>query len=675
LKTPSGSPPQPRGADPDQAALRQLRDALALHRQGNLPLAEILYRQVLGATPRQARALGMLGLIEAQKGNASAALDLMARSIEANPSDPATHFNLGLLHQEQGRHGNALECFDRALQLKADAPPLWNSRAMALKALERYEEALAGYNNALRLDPNYFEATHNRAVVLRYLGRHDEAAAGFQRALELNPQSAEAHNNLGYTWHLLARFDEALLSYARALQLKPGYHDALNNCGMTLHTMGRDEEAISCYQRALALDARSVEALMNLGVSFYELRQFGPALQNLQRALEIEPDYLDVQINLGNVLMESNRGEEALASYRKVIEARPGDQGALMNMANALRDLQRHSEAMRYYEQALAIDATNADVHWNQSLCLLAMGNFERGWEEYEWRRKVKRLYDVDRRFDAPLWLGREPLQGKTILLHAEQGLGDTIQFCRYASELAAMGARVVLEVQPPLMGVLAGLRGVDQLLARGSDAGPCDYHRPLLSLPFALRTRLDTVPAAVPYLHADSQRVAKWRQEIHDRQEPQDTASLQVGIAWSGNIAYSANHRRSISLETLLAAMPRGANCWSLQKEVSEEDRALIQRTGRVRCFAQNDFVHTAAQIESMDVVISVDTSIAHLAAALGKPTWILLSSTPDWRWMSGRTSSPWYPNVTLFRQSSPGDWSSALGQVADAMRALRGG
>jgi tetratricopeptide (TPR) repeat protein len=668
LKKPSGSPPQPRGAGPDRAVERQLGEALALHRQGNLPLAEILYRQVLGAMPRQAQALGMLGLIEAQKGNASAALDLMTRSIEANPGNPATHFNLGLLHQEQGRCGDALECFDRALQLKADAPPLWNSRAMALKALGRYEEALAGYDKALRLDPNYFEAVHNRGVVLRYLGRHDEAAASFQRALELNPQSAEAHNNLGYTLHLLARFDDALLSYARALQLKPAYHDALNNCGMALHSMGRDEEAISYYQRALALDAKSVEALMNLGVSFYELRQFRPALESLQRALEIEPSHLDVQINLGNVLMELNRSDEALASYRKVIKARPNDQGALMNMANALRDLQRHSEAMRYYEQALALDAASADVHWNQSLCLLAMGDLQRGWEEYEWRRKVKRLYDADRRFNAPLWLGREPLQGKTILLHAEQGLGDTIQFCRYASELVAMGARVVLEVQPPLMGVLAGLRGVDQLLARGSEAGSYDYHCPLLSVPFALQTRLDTVPAAVPYLHADSQRVAKWRQAIHDRHTP----GLQVGIAWSGNTAYSNNHRRSISLEPLLAAMPQEASCWSLQKEVSEEDRGLIERTGRVRCFAQNDFVDTAAQIGSMNVVISVDTSIAHLAAALGKPTWILLSSTPDWRWMSARTSSPWYPNVTLFRQEAPGDWRPVLGQLSEALKVL---
>jgi hypothetical protein len=343
-----------------------------------------------------------------------------------------------------------------------------------------------------------------------------------------------------------------------------------------------------------------------------------------------------------------------------------------MNMANALRDLQRHSEAMRYYEQALAFDASNADVHWNQSLCLLAMGDLERGWEEYEWRRKVKRLYDADRQFEAPLWLGREPLQGKTILLHAEQGLGDTIQFCRYASELAAMGARVVLEVQAPLVGVLAGLRGVDQLLARGSQAGPYDYHCPLLSLPFALQTRLDTIPAAVPYLRPDPQLAHKWQQDMRDRQDTQNAPGLQVGIAWSGNTAYSNNHRRSISLETLLAAMPQGANCWSLQKELSEEDQALIGRTGRVRCFAQNDFVHTAAQISSMDVVISVDTSIAHLAAALGKPTWILLSSTPDWRWMSGRTSSPWYPNVTLWRQSSPGDWPPVLEQLSDALRRL---
>ena len=537
---------------------RRLGEALALHREGNLAMAEILYRDVLRTSPRDAQALGMLGLIEAGRKNTAAAIDLLQRSIDAAPDNPATRFNLGLLLQQQGRLEEALACLDAALVLAPRAAQVLNARGMVL--------------------------------------------------------------------HRLARFDEAIGAYQAAIEIEPGH----------------------------------AEAIMNKGVALYELKRHDEAHACLVRALELAPRSLDVRVNLGNVLLELGRPDEALAKFRQVIEARPGDQDVLMNMANALRDQHRYAEAVPVYERALALDPACADVHWNMALCLLAMGEFERGWAEYEWRRRIPALHDMSRNFDAPSWTGHEPLAGKTILVHAEQGLGDTLQFCRYTRNLAALGARVVLEAQRPLMAVLETLEGVSQLVARGDALPTYDFHCPLLSLPYALRTRLETIPAAASYLRADPMLVEHWRPLL------QAGNNLNIGLAWSGNAAHSSDHRRSMSLATMLAGLPQGPAYWCLQKDFSPADAALLQADGRVRKFDRSDFANTAAQAMLMDAVVSVDTSIAHLAAALGRPTLILLAHAADWRWLWPREDSPWYPGVTLLRQSRQGDWGTVLDRAA---------
>jgi tetratricopeptide (TPR) repeat protein len=647
-------------ATPSTDLEQQLNQALQLHREGQLVLAEVLYRQVLQARPRHAQALGMLGLIEAGKKNLDGAVDLLRRSIEANLQSAPMHFNLGLVYQEQRLGEQALQCFERALALSPAAPQVHNARGVALKNLGRYEEALASYEQAIEQLPGYFDALHNRGVVLRYLGRHEDAVASFTLALQLRPGSAEAHNNLGYTLHQLGRDEEALAACVRAVELDPQDHDAWNTRGMALHALDRFDPAIESFQRALRIDPDSAEAAMNMGVSLYELRRFEDAHASFERALQLQPGSSDARVNLGNALMELDRPEEALACYRQVVEMRPGDQDVLMNIGNVLRDMHRYPEALAYYERALALDDGCADVHWNMALCLLVMGEWERGWHEYEWRRRIPSLFDTARQLDAPLWNGSESLEGKTILVYAEQGLGDTIQVCRYAHELAARGARVVLEVQRPLLGLLVGLGGVAQLIARGDPLPPHDFQCPLLSLPLAFATRIENVPARVPYLFADPALVEKWRPVVEGK------PGLNVGLAWSGNAAYRNDHRRSIALDVLLAALPEGVNCWSLQKDVSAQDQRALEAHGRAGRFELNDFVHTAAQIALMDAVISVDTSLAHLAAALSQPTLVLLAHTADWRWLWPRTDSPWYPSVTLFRQASRGNWRPVLEGVA---------
>lgn len=537
---------------------RRLDEALTLHRQGEVALAEVLYRAVLHESPRNAQALGMLGLIEAGRKNIAAGIDLLQRSIEAAPNNPATRFNLGLLLQQQGHLDEALGCFDAALALAPRAAQVLNAR------------------------------------------------------------------------------------------------------GMTLHRQGRVADALESYERATEIDPKHAEATMNRGLALYELKRHHEAHACLLRALELAPASPDVRVNLGNVLQELDRPDEALASFRQAIEMRPRDQGALMNMGNALRDQHRYDEAVPLYERALRLDPASADVHWNLALCLLAMGDFGRGWAEYEWRRRMPGLHDLSRTFDAPSWSGQEPLAGKTILVHAEQGLGDTLQFCRYARSLAGLGARVILEAQRPLADVLRSLDGVDRLVARGDPLPGYDFHCPLLSLPHALQTQLETIPAAAAYLGADPHLVEQWRPVV------QAGHGVNIGLSWSGNAAYGADHRRSMPLATLLANLPDSSSYWCLQKDLSPADTALVETSGRVRRFKDNDFANTAAQAVLMDAVISVDTSIAHLAAALGKPTLVLLAYTADWRWMWPRQDSPWYPSVTLLRQARQGDWQPVLDQVA---------
>ena len=542
--------------------------ALDAHRQGKFALAELLYWKVLDLDPKHPQALGMLGLLEAHKGNTSGAVDLLRKSIAIQPNNPTTHLNLALLLQSSGAHGDAVTEFDHTMALSPGTASLHNSRG----------------------------------VSLHQVGRHQDALESFTRAAQLDPRSA-------------------------------------------------------------------AEAHMNAGVSLYELKRFEESLASLELALQMVPGNADVRLNQGNTLIELNRHEEALQAFRDVIAKCPQAHDVLMNMANALRDLRRFDEALEYYDRALSVAVSNADIHFNRSLCLLTMGDYERGWEEYEWRRKVDLLYDTQREFSAPLWLGAEPLQGKTILLHAEQGLGDTIQFCRYAALVAAQGAFVILEVQKSLIDILHSMDGVDQLIATGADPGPYDYHCPLLSLPFALRTTHCNLPAAVPYLSANPERITRWRDVINPGKP-----GLRIGLAWAGNTAHRQNHHRSVKLlARLLAVIPAGARCWSLQKEVCDEDLSLIVRSGRMWCFDANAFPDTAAQIMSLDVVITVDTSIAHLAGALGKPTLLLLAFNCDWRWMTQREDSPWYPHMRLLRQSTPGDWASVLTKLSHELRTLR--
>jgi tetratricopeptide (TPR) repeat protein len=410
------------------------------------------------------------------------------------------------------------------------------------------------------------------------------------------------------------------------------------------------------------------EAYYKRGNALKILGRLDAAIASYDQAIELRPDYSYAYCNRGVVQQSLGLAAAALSSYDQAIAADPTDAMAHYNRALLMQDSSRWDAAIAGYNHAISIDPGYADAQYNRSLALLFSGDFENGWRSYEWRWKnAQRLsIGIPRDFTQPLWLGEESIVGKRLLLCSEGGLGDTLQFCRYATLSAAQGATVFLEVQPPLLSLLANLEGVSQVLAAGSPLPPFDYQCPLMSLPLAFKTSLDTIPAAAKYLQSDQSAVARWRALLGERSRP------RVGLAWSGNPNNAIDHRRSIRLADWMAHLPPEFEYFCLQKDVREADRAALKSSPSIVSFDDHllDFANTAALCECMDVVIAVDTSIAHLSGALGRPTWILLPFNPDWRWLRDRDDSPWYRSAKLYRQKNPGDWHEVFTRIASDLQ-----
>ncbi len=515
------------------------------------------------------------------------------------------------------------------------------------------------------------------------------------------------------------RFEEALASYDQALQIQPRHADALCNRGNALISLNRIQDALDSYEQALAIQPQHMQALSNRGNILLLLNRYEDALDSYDRALAIQPNYADALSNRGAVLIKLNRFEEAVTSFSQGLAIQPKSIEALSNRGNALRQLNRLEEALSSLQQALAIKPDYADAHWNEALCRLNMGDFALGWQKYEWRWKSKTFIHIPRNFSQPLWLGQESLHNKTILLHAEQGLGDTIQFCRYATKVAALGATVILEVQPALKTLLRNITGVTRIITYGEALPRFDYHCPLLSLPLAFRTDLNSIPFAaetnatttrhsysirsisdillcgkrflssltktnsVPasaayYIRANARQKSTWTNKLRLNTQ----TSPRIGLTWSGNPVHTNDHNRSIALmdfTKIINGQNQGqcknqAQFYCLQKEIRAKDQALLTKLHIQKeiVFVGNDlkdFSDTAALIDLMDLVITVDTSIAHLAGAMGKPVWILLPFNADWRWLTKRNDSPWYPSARLFRQPAMGDWDSVINDIKQAL------
>jgi tetratricopeptide (TPR) repeat protein len=569
---------------------------------------------------------------------------------------------IGMEHHQAGRLQEAERAYRQVLNADPGNPDAFHLLGIIAHQAGKNEAAVRWIDKALSARPDFAEALSNRGLALQALGRHGEALASYDKALSVRRGFAEAHYNRGNALQELERHDEALASYDKALSIKPDYVEALSNRAPALRELKRHDEALASCDRALAIQPGFAEAWSNRALALEELRRYDEALASYDRALAIQPGFAEAWSNRALPLQQLNRLDEALASCDRALAIQPGFAEAHCNRGNALKALQRYGEALASYDKALAAAPALADARWSKGLCQLLTGDFERGWENYEWRWKSGVFPDAKRNdFSKPPWLGGEDIAGKTVLLHAEQGFGDTIQFARYAKSVAGKGATVILQVQPALKTMLSDIAGAQQVLGQDEPLPEFDFHCPLLSLPLAMGTRPETIPADIPYLRVADAAAAKWKAKL-----PGHGAS-RVGIAWSGHPAHRNDHNRSIALSRLLPLQCPGASLVSLQKDVRPDDAKVLAANQQILHFASElgDFSDAAALISLMDLVISVDTSIAHLAGALGKPVWILLPFDPDWRWLVDRKDSPWYPTARLYRQPEAGDWASVVERV----------
>jgi tetratricopeptide (TPR) repeat protein len=615
-------------------------EGLAQQQAGRLTKAERIYKQILAVRPDHFDSRHLLGVVFLQRGNHTEALRHIDLALKISPDNVLALNNRGVTLQELNRHDEALACFGRAVSLRPDYAEAHSNRGNALKALKRFDEALTSYDRALALRPDYAEAHSNRGDVLRERERFAEALASCDRALALRPDFAEAHSNRGICLHELHRFEEALASYDRALALRPDYAEAHSNRGNILIDLYRFKEALADYDHALAL----------------------------------RPDFAVAHSNRGNALQELRQFEEALASYDRAIALQPELAEAYSNRGNALKELSRFPDALASFDRALALRPDFGDAHFNAALCLLLLGEFTPGWKKYEWRWETEQIKNQKRNFTQPQWTGSDEIEGKTILIHAEQGLGDTLHFCRYVPRVAERAGLVVLEVPVPLRELMRTLPGGARIIASGDPLPAFDLHCPLLSLPLAFDTQLETIPSEAPYLFAVEAKANAWRTRLGRHERP------RIGIVWAGDPrkrlpnAHRIDRQRSIAFDRL-APIFEIADCefYSLQK--GEQAVAQLRDSPlrhRIVDWTDDlaDFSDTAALIDNLDLVVAVDTSVAHLAGALGKPVWLMNRHNTCWRWLLGRTDSPWYPTVRLFRQDETRDWDPVIASVAAALQ-----
>jgi tetratricopeptide (TPR) repeat protein len=493
-----------------------------------------------------------------------------------------------------------------------------------------------------------------------------QAEQHYRQALQVDPDCADAHFELGNVLAHHGHFQAAADCYLHVLRLQPGNSEAHSNLGVMLAEQRQYEAALSCYEKAIALRPDYAEAHYNLGNALKELDRMEEAAACYARALKMRPGFAGAHLNRGIALARGGRLADAVADYQEALRLRPDWPEGHNNLGLALAHLGQHDEAVAEYARALQLRPDFADAHYNRALSWLAQGDFERGWPEFEWRWRLDDL--PPRRFQQPRWEG-SPLAGRAILLHAEQGLGDTIQFIRFARHVKGRDATVLVECQSALIPLLTGVAGVDRLIARGETLPAFDVHFPLMSLGGLYTKNVANIPADIPYLAADAARIEHWRRELNG------LPGFKIGIAWQGSRGYRWDRLRSIPLQCFapLARRP-GVTLVSLQKGPGVDQLArtmgfdVVDLGGRL----DNDggaFLDTAAVLASLDLVVTSDTALAHLAGALGRPVWVALALAPEWRWLLDREDSPWYPTMRLFRQTSLGDWEGVFQRIAAAL------
>ncbi len=538
------------------------------------------------------------------------------------------HFNclhmLGVLEAQTGNPLKALEYLQQALQINPQAPAVLGNYGNALNDLKRWQEALPFFQQALALDPNMINAQYAQGIAHYQLGDYAQAQQSFQQVLSLQPD----------------------------------YMEAMRYLIQTYYQSQQTELAIQTSEQLLARLGKSADSYLHLAHLHYDLKNYAYALSNIEQALALDAQLAGAHSLKGLVLMGLNQPLKAQPCLQTALQLNANDIDVLSNLGLTMQELQHLPEAIDYFDQALALAPDHAEVQFNKSLALLLSGDFTQGWQLFESRRRL--APNPQPLFEQPLWLGDFSLQDKTILVYSEQGLGDTIQFSRYIPRLSELGAKVIFAVPKPLLRLMAQVPGVLVLASEGQVVPKFDCHCPLMSLPLAFNTQPHDIPASAQYLQSYSLERKRLLDALGVKTKP------RIGLVWSGRPEHGNDVNRSIALADLLAILPQGAEYISLQKEVRDSDLAALQASPIVDMRSQlNDFTDTAGLCDCIDLLLTVDTSVAHLAAAMGRQTYMLLPYNPDYRWLLHRTDSPWYPSVKLYRQQQHGDWSATWQQL----------
>ena len=619
-----------------QSQLAQLfLDAELKISQGDYAAALTDFKQAALLQPALPDIYFNLGVINQIMGNEAEAEANFLRFVELSPNDPRGYFNLGNAFYGQGKLEGALLCFETAIQFDPKYVEAMNNRASVLQEMGRLQDAVGAYCDTIDIKPDYPDAYINLGNALYELGRLEEARGSLERAAALQPNNAKIYNSLGVILKALSLTDDAIFQFKKALSLNPDYAEAHSNLGSALRQAGKLEESIIAYQKSLALT----------------------------------PDNATVYANLGVAYKESGKIKEAVESGGKSLSLNPKNSVAYNNLGVAYQAQGKLKEALESFEQALTINPDFAEAHWNFAIALLLSGDYERGWAEYEWGFVAKQR--IARKTDKPLWDGL-PLDGKIILIRSEQGLGDTIQFTRFLPLVKAEGGKVILECQAPLVDLLKNC-GADEVVSRSEPDGdpqrPFDVWFPLMSLPGHYKVKLNEVSPKMPYIYSDPARQSKWHHYFKGE------TRLKIGIVWAGSPTHQDDRNRSCSLADFLPLLKLEGIAWySLQKGEAVSEIDLLPSDVNLHSIGNElqDFSDTAAVINDLDILISVDTSVVHVAGAMGKEVWALLQFAPDWRWLQARSDTPWYPSMRLYRQKSAGDWGGVLDEVVEAINLM---
>jgi tetratricopeptide (TPR) repeat protein len=667
---------------------RLLSRAKSNAKKGEIEEARKLYSMVLETYPQNK---------QAKKGLKTLQYIKEVKKNQSHPLPAQVDFVIALYSQ-----GKIQEAFDSVETLIKDFPSealLYNIRGACFKEFDQLDHAVNSYEKALAIKPDYAEAHNNLGVTLNNLGQLGAAVNSYGKALAIKPDYAEVHSNLADTLHEFGQLEAAIRSYKMALAIKPNYAEAHYSLGNTFKGIGQPEAAVKCYEKALAIKSNYAEAHSNLGVTLQELGQLDAAVKSYEKALAIKPDYADAHYNLGVTLQELGQLDAAVKSYGKALAIKPDYADAHYNLGVTLQELDLLDAAVKSYEQALAIKPDYTEAHsnlgithrdlghlgtaincykkalaispdhavakWNLSLSQLVTGNFKEGWKNYESRLK-KKDFKQERHYSQPLW-GSSSLVGKTLFLYPEQGIGDMIQFIRYVKVLSTKTTKIIVECPKSLHQLFSTIPEINVLVTKGDALPHFDYHVPLLSLPKILKTTIKTIPVDIPYLFLEKN---------NERPVNTQPRALNIGIVWAGNSAHNNDKNRSVDLSFFSAIMNiHNTQFYSLQvgdrrDDLNQEDFAshIIDAGKHLGHYAE-----TATVINQLNLIITVDTSVAHLAGAMGKPVWVLLPFASDWRWLLERYDSPWYPTMRLFRQQSRGDWESVFNEVHKALETYR--